>query len=55
MGKVLLSKALENGYRIKTLLRNPEKLGIYKDKLAFRRWQRIIPEKIMGKFQLHKP
>jgi putative NADH-flavin reductase len=35
VGKVLLSKALENGYQIKTLVRNPEKLGIYKDKVEF--------------------
>jgi putative NADH-flavin reductase len=35
VGKVLLSKALENGYQIRTLVRNPEKLGIYKDKVEF--------------------
>ena len=35
VGRVLLEKALENGYQIKTLVRNPEKLGIYKDKVEF--------------------
>ena len=29
VGKVLLEKALENGYQPKTLVRNPEKLSDY--------------------------
>jgi putative NADH-flavin reductase len=35
VGKILLKKALEKGHQIKTLVRNPEKLGIYKDKVEF--------------------
>jgi len=33
VGKVLLSKALEKGYQIKTLVRNPEKLEDLSDKI----------------------
>ena len=29
VGKTLLAKALERGYQVKTLVRDPEKLGIY--------------------------
>jgi putative NADH-flavin reductase len=35
LGKVLLKKALERGYEVKTLVRNPEKLGEFKDKVEF--------------------
>jgi len=35
LGSVLLEKALEAGYQIKTLVRNPDKLGVYKDKIEF--------------------
>lgn len=35
VGKVLLEKALERGYQVKTLVRDPEKLGIYKDRVEF--------------------
>ncbi len=33
--KVLLEKALEKGYQVKTLVRNPEKLGMYKERVEF--------------------
>ena len=33
VGKVLVEKALEQGHEIKTLVRNPDKLGELKDKL----------------------
>jgi putative NADH-flavin reductase len=33
VGKVLLEKALRNGFQIKTLVRNPEKLGSFIDKV----------------------
>ena len=46
VGKVLLDKALKNGYQVKTLVRNPEKLGIYKDKLDFIQGDITQPEKI---------
>jgi len=35
VGKVLLEKALERGYQVKTLVRDPEKLGIYKERVEF--------------------
>jgi putative NADH-flavin reductase len=35
LGKVLLKKALDNGYQVKTLVRNPEKLGELKDRVEF--------------------
>jgi putative NADH-flavin reductase len=35
VGKVLLEKALEKGYQIKTLVRDPEKLGIHKERVEF--------------------
>lgn len=35
LGKVLLKKALDEGYQIKTLVRDPEKLGEFKDKVEF--------------------
>jgi putative NADH-flavin reductase len=35
LGKVLLKKALDKGYQIKTLVRNPEKLGSFKDRVEF--------------------
>jgi len=35
LGKVLLKKALDNGYQVKTLVRNPEKLGEFKDTVEF--------------------
>lgn len=35
VGKTLLAKALERGYQVKTLVRDPEKLGIYKEMVEF--------------------
>lgn len=35
LGKVLLKKALESGYQVKTLVRNPEKLGDFKNQVEF--------------------
>ncbi|MEJ2618247.1 MAG: NAD(P)H-binding protein, partial [Ignavibacteriaceae bacterium] len=35
LGKVVLKKALDEGYLIKTLVRSPEKLGEFKDKVEF--------------------
>jgi putative NADH-flavin reductase len=35
VGKTLLAKALERGYQVKTLVRDPGKLGIYKEKVEF--------------------
>lgn len=35
VGRILLEKALENGFQIKTLVRNPQKLGAFKDKVEF--------------------
>jgi putative NADH-flavin reductase len=35
LGKVVLKKALYKGYQIKTLVRSPEKLGEFKDKVEF--------------------
>jgi putative NADH-flavin reductase len=35
VGKILLGKALERGYRVRTLVRDPEKLGHYKDQVEF--------------------
>ena len=33
VGKVLLKKALADGYEVKVLVRNPEKLGDFKDRV----------------------
>lgn len=35
VGRVLLAKALDQGYQIKTLVRNPDKLGEFKDRVEF--------------------
>jgi putative NADH-flavin reductase len=35
LGKVLLKKALDDGYKIRTLVRNPEKLGEFKNSVDF--------------------
>jgi putative NADH-flavin reductase len=35
VGKTLLRDALEKGYQVKTLVRDPEKLGHYKDQVEF--------------------
>lgn len=35
VGKVLLEKALEKGYEVATLVRDPEKLGVFKEKVHF--------------------
>ena len=35
VGKILLEKALEKGYQVKTLVRDPEKLGIFKESVEF--------------------
>ena len=37
VGKILLEKALEKGYQVKTLVRNPEKLGIFKERVEIGR------------------
>jgi putative NADH-flavin reductase len=34
-GKILLAKALEKDYQVKTLVRDPQKLGIYKERVEF--------------------
>jgi putative NADH-flavin reductase len=35
LGKVVLEKALESNYQVKTLVRTPNKLGEYKDKVEY--------------------
>jgi putative NADH-flavin reductase len=35
VGKILLGKALEKGHQVRTLVRDPEKLGINKDQVGF--------------------
>jgi putative NADH-flavin reductase len=35
VGKVLLEKALDKGYEVKILVRNPDRFGIYKDKVNY--------------------
>ncbi len=35
VGRTLLKKALENGFQIKTLVRNPERLGALKNEVEF--------------------
>ncbi|MEJ2600446.1 MAG: NAD(P)H-binding protein [Anaerolineales bacterium] len=35
VGKILLEKALEKGYQVKTLVRDPKKLGNYMDRVEF--------------------
>jgi putative NADH-flavin reductase len=35
LGKVLLEKALDAGYQVRTLVRNPDKLGEFKDRVEF--------------------
>lgn len=35
IGKTLLEKALQRGYQVKTLVRDPEKLGVYKKMVEF--------------------
>jgi putative NADH-flavin reductase len=35
VGKVLLEKALAKGYQVKTLVRDPEKLGDYKERVEY--------------------
>src|SRR5210317_1038906 len=35
LGKVLLKKALDGGYQIKTLVRNPEKLNEFKNNVDY--------------------
>ncbi|MBD3385384.1 NAD(P)H-binding protein [candidate division KSB1 bacterium] len=35
LGKVILKQALERGYRVKTLVRTPDKLGEFKDRVEF--------------------
>lgn len=35
VGKVLLKKALDRGHQVKTLVRSPEKLGEFKDRVEF--------------------
>lgn len=35
VGKIVLQKALEKGYQVKTLVRDPKKLGTYKDKVEY--------------------
>jgi len=35
LGKVLLEMALDKGYQIKTLVRNPDKLGEFRDRVEF--------------------
>jgi putative NADH-flavin reductase len=35
LGKAVLKKALDEGYQVKTLVRSPEKLGEFKDRVEF--------------------
>jgi putative NADH-flavin reductase len=35
VGKELLEQALERGYQVKTLVRDPQKLGVYADKVEY--------------------
>ena len=35
VGRNLLEKALEQGYQVKTLVRDPEKLGVYRERVEF--------------------
>jgi len=35
VGNTLLPRSLENGYQVKTLVRDPQKLGVYKEKIEF--------------------
>jgi putative NADH-flavin reductase len=35
VGRVLLEKALEKGHQVKTLVRDPEKLGVYKERVEY--------------------
>lgn len=35
VGKVLLEKALEKGFQVKTLVKNPEKLGTFRERVEF--------------------
>jgi len=35
VGKVLLEKALEKGHQVKTLVRDPEKLGAYRERVEY--------------------
>jgi putative NADH-flavin reductase len=35
LGKVLLEMALDKGYQVKTLVRNPDKLGEFRDRVEF--------------------
>ena len=35
LGKEILRKALDSGYEIKTLVRNPEKLGEFKNRVGY--------------------
>jgi putative NADH-flavin reductase len=46
VGKVLLNKALEKGYRVKTLIRNPDKLGSLKDKVEIVKGSYLNPDDI---------
>jgi len=46
VGKVLLEKALDNAYQVKTLVRNPEKLGEFKDSVEFIEGNIFEPDKI---------
>lgn len=46
VGKILLEKALERGYQVKTLVRDPEKLGIYKERVEFISGSASQPDKL---------
>jgi len=35
LGKMLLEMALDKGYQVKTLVRNPDKLGELRDRVKF--------------------
>jgi putative NADH-flavin reductase len=46
VGKVLLKKALDSGYQVKTLVRDPEKLGEFKDRVEFIQGSIFEPDKM---------
>ena len=46
LGKVVLKKALEKGYQIRTLVRTPEKLGEFKDRVEYTQGSISQPDKL---------
>lgn len=46
LGKVVLGKALDKGYQIRTLVRTPEKLGEFKDRVDYTQGSVSQPDKL---------